>query len=110
MKKEKINKIKNKTSIDLDSPFDLTKNTSVIVQGMTGKLGLFYTEAMKKYGTNIVAGVTPEKGGSIVNGTPIYNTIQEALNKHSSNKLTHAAKKENSVSYNHADGSVQYFV
>ncbi|MHA1822044.1 MAG: succinate--CoA ligase subunit alpha [Promethearchaeota archaeon] len=59
----------------------LNKNTRVIVQGITGKQGRFHTQAMLEYGTKIVAGVTPGKGGEKVYGIPVYNTIEEALIK-----------------------------
>ncbi len=51
----------------------------VIVQGMTGKFGSHHTRLMIEYGTNIVAGVTPGKGGQSFEGVPIYDTIQEAV-------------------------------
>jgi succinyl-CoA synthetase alpha subunit len=50
----------------------------VLVQGMTGRYGSTHSELMMKYGTNIVAGVTPGKGGQEVLGVPIYNTVKEA--------------------------------
>jgi len=59
-----------------------TKQTPVIVQGITGHQGSFHTNVMKKYGTNIVAGVTPGKGGQTVHGVPVYNTIADALAEH----------------------------
>lgn len=59
------------------------KNTKVIVQGITGRQGSFHTKLMLEYGTNIVAGVTPGKGGTKVYGVPVYDTVEEALNKHS---------------------------
>lgn len=54
----------------------------VIVQGITGHHGAFHTEQMLKAGTNIVAGVTPGKGGETVHGIPVYNTVKEAVDKH----------------------------
>jgi len=57
------------------------KETRVIVQGITGKNGLFHTMQCKSYGTKIVAGVTPGKGGLQVNGIPVFNSIAEAVNK-----------------------------
>ena len=53
-------------------------NTRVIVQGMTGKQGMFHTEQMLKYGTQIVAGVTPGKGGQTVLGVPVFDSVEEA--------------------------------
>ena len=55
----------------------LDKNTKCAVQGVTGKQGSFHTEQMIKYGTNIVAGTSPGKGGQEINGVPIYNSIAE---------------------------------
>ena len=51
----------------------------VIVQGITGKFGAFHTQQMLAYGTNIVAGVTPGKGGQKLEGVPIYETMSEAV-------------------------------
>lgn len=51
----------------------------VIVQGMTGSFGSVHTRLMREYGTNIVAGVTPGKGGQVFEGVPIYNTMDEAV-------------------------------
>jgi succinyl-CoA synthetase alpha subunit len=58
------------------------KNTRVISQGITGKLGSFATERMQAYGTNVVAGVTPGKAGTEINGVPVYDTVMEALREH----------------------------
>lgn len=52
----------------------------VIVQGITGAYGSLHTRNMMSYGTNVVAGVTPNKGGQTFEGVPIYNTMQEAVN------------------------------
>ncbi len=60
----------------------LDKNTKVIVQGITGKEGSFHTKLMLEYGTNIVAGVTPGKGGLEVHGVPVYDTMEEAVAAH----------------------------
>ncbi len=54
------------------------EKTKVLVQGITGTQGSYHSKYMKQYGTNIVAGVTPGKGGEEVNGVPVYNTIQKA--------------------------------
>lgn len=56
------------------------KNTRLLVQGITGREGAFHTEQMKDYGTNIVAGVTPGKGGDWVHGIPVFDTVKEAIN------------------------------
>ena len=54
------------------------ENTRVVVQGITGRDGSFHTRQMVDYGTNIVAGVTPGKGGQDLDGIPIYDTLDEA--------------------------------
>ena len=56
------------------------KNTKVIVQGITGKTALFHTKQMLEYGTNIVGGTSPGKGGSEVEGVPVFNTVLDAVN------------------------------
>lgn len=61
------------------------ENTVAIVQGITGKEGSFHTELMLEYGTRIVAGVTPGKGGTEVKGVPVYDTVKETKRKHSPN-------------------------
>ncbi len=61
------------------------ENTRVIVQGITGTQGSLNTRLMMEYGTNIVAGVTPGKGGTEVHGVPVYDTVEEAREKHSPN-------------------------
>ena len=61
------------------------ENTRAIVQGITGYQGKFHTERMLKYGTKIVAGVTPGKGGSEVFGVPVYNSVREAVNEADAN-------------------------
>jgi succinyl-CoA synthetase alpha subunit len=57
----------------------LNKNTRVLVQGMTGKAGRAQTAWMREYGTNIVAGVSPGKGGTLVEGIPVFDTVAEAV-------------------------------
>ncbi len=57
----------------------VNKNTRVLVQGITGREGSFHTKLMLEYGTRIVAGVTPGKGGTIVHGVPVYDTVKEAI-------------------------------
>lgn len=61
------------------------KDTRVIVQGITGRQGSFHTKLMLEYGTKIIAGVTPNKGGQEVYGIPVYDTILEALKYHDVN-------------------------
>jgi succinyl-CoA synthetase alpha subunit len=60
----------------------VNKNTKVIVQGATGKLGSRQTKLMLDYGTDIVAGVTPGKGGVQVYGLPVYDSVIEAIDVH----------------------------
>lgn len=57
----------------------INKNTRLIVQGMTGREGQFHTGQMLAYGTNVVAGVTPGRGGQTVHDVPVYNTVREAV-------------------------------
>lgn len=61
------------------------KKTRVVVQGITGKEGSFHAEQMIAYGTNVVAGVTPGKGGKKHLKVPVFNTLQEAVNKTKAN-------------------------
>ena len=56
--------------------------TRVIVQGITGTVGSFQSKVMLDYGTNVVAGVTPGKGGESVHGIPVYDLVQEAVDAH----------------------------
>ena len=63
----------------------IDENSRVIVQGITGNEGRFHAEAMLSYGTKIVAGVTPGKGGQQVQGMPVYNTVSEAVQNHGAN-------------------------
>ncbi|MBW9222108.1 succinate--CoA ligase subunit alpha [Methanothermococcus sp. SCGC AD-155-C09] len=63
----------------------LDKNTKAIVQGITGKQGSFHTKNMLDYGTNIVAGVTPGKGGMNIHGVPVYDTVKETVEYHDAN-------------------------
>ncbi|MDP4161480.1 MAG: succinate--CoA ligase subunit alpha [Bacillota bacterium] len=57
----------------------INKDTKVIVQGITGSTALFHTKQMLEYGTKIVGGTTPGKGGMEVEGVPVFNTVQEAV-------------------------------
>ncbi|RLG99418.1 succinate--CoA ligase subunit alpha [Candidatus Bathyarchaeota archaeon] len=61
------------------------KETKAIVQGITGTQGSFHTRLMLEYGTKIVAGVTPGKGGMEVHGVPVYDTVKEAMENHEAN-------------------------
>ncbi|MDL2315984.1 succinate--CoA ligase subunit alpha [Desulfovibrio sp. OttesenSCG-928-A18] len=57
------------------------EDTRVLVQGLTGREGMFHAERMLEYGTKIVAGVTPGKGGQRVHGVPVFNTVAEAVER-----------------------------
>ena len=57
----------------------ISENSKVVVQGITGTQGMFHTKIMIEYGTNIVAGVTPGKGGQEVYGIPVFNEMKEAI-------------------------------
>ncbi len=57
----------------------INKETKVLVQGITGRDGAFHTSKMKDYGTNIVGGISPGKGGSDVGGIHVFNTVEEAV-------------------------------
>jgi succinyl-CoA synthetase alpha subunit len=59
----------------------ISRNTRVIVQGITGENGKFHTAQMLAYGTKVVGGVTPGKGGQTVEGVPVFNTVSEAVRK-----------------------------
>lgn len=61
------------------------KQTRAIVQGITGNQGSFHTKLMREYGTQIVAGVTPGKGGTSAQGLPVYDTVAAALEKTDAN-------------------------
>lgn len=60
----------------------VNRETRVLVQGITGREGQFHTQQMLAYGTKIVAGVTPGKGGTEVLGVPVYDTVKEAVKNH----------------------------
>ena len=59
----------------------IDKNTKVITQGITGATGLFHAQGARKYGTQMVGGVTPGKGGTAIDGFPIFDTVEEAVAK-----------------------------
>jgi succinyl-CoA synthetase alpha subunit len=61
------------------------KNTRLIVQGITGREGSFHAKACQEYGTKVVGGVTPGKGGTIHEGWPVFNTVEEAVKETGAN-------------------------
>jgi succinyl-CoA synthetase alpha subunit len=63
----------------------IDENTRVVVQGITGSEGTFHTQKMQEYKTNVVAGVTPGKGGATHLGVPVYNTVEEAVKEQGAN-------------------------
>ena len=63
----------------------VNENTRLLVQGITGREGTFHTQQAIAYGTKVVAGVTPGKGGSTVDGVPVFNTVHESKEKTGAN-------------------------
>lgn len=63
----------------------VNKSTRLIVQGLTGKEGTFHAKQMVEYGTNVVGGVTPGKGGTIHEGIPVFNTVADAVKEAGAN-------------------------
>ncbi len=61
------------------------KNTKVITQGITGSTGLFHAQKAREYGTQMVGGVTPGKGGTEIDGFPVFDTVEEAVEKTGAN-------------------------
>lgn len=61
------------------------ENSRIVVQGITGREGSFHTEQMLQYGTRVTAGVTPGKGGQQTLGVPVYNSVDEAVNREGAN-------------------------
>lgn len=61
------------------------KNTKVVTQGMTGKSGWYHTSACREYGTNMVAGVSPGKGGTEVEGIPVFDSVETAVSETGAN-------------------------
>ena len=63
----------------------IDKDTRLIVQGITGKEGSFHAQSCKEYGTNLVGGVTPNKGGTSILDVPVFNTVKEAVSETKAN-------------------------
>ncbi|MEM4293777.1 MAG: succinate--CoA ligase subunit alpha [Thermoplasmata archaeon] len=61
------------------------ENTKVLIQGITGHQGTFHCRAMRAFGTKVVGGVTPGKGGMVVEGVPVFNTVKECVEKTGAN-------------------------
>src|SRR5918912_4290354 len=61
------------------------KSTRLVVQGITGKEGTFHTKQMVEYGTNVVGGVTPGKGGTTHEGISVFNTVADAVREQGAN-------------------------
>ena len=59
----------------------INKDTKVITQGITGATGLFHAQGAREYGTRMVGGVTPGKGGTVIDGFPVYDTVRDAVAK-----------------------------
>src|SRR4030042_2896657 len=55
------------------------KNTKLLVQGITGSEGSFHTQRCREFGTKVVAGVTPGKGGTTFEGTPVFNAVEQVV-------------------------------
>ncbi len=63
----------------------INKNTKLVVQGITGRDGAFHASKMKEYGTNVVAGVSPGKGGETMHGIPVFDSVEDAVQKTGAN-------------------------
>lgn len=88
------------------------KTTRLVVQGITGREGEFHTRRMIEYGTNVVAGVTPGKGGGWVNGVPVFDTIKEAVAATGANTsvIFVPARFAPDAMYEAADGGISLIV
>src|ERR1700722_6301024 len=63
----------------------VNKNTKLLVQGITGSQGSFHAKGCRDYGTQVVGGVTPGRGGQTFEGFPVFNTVEEAVKKTGAN-------------------------
>ena len=90
----------------------INKDTRLLVQGITGRDGSFHTQQMLKYGTKVVAGVTPGKGGMEVEGVPVFNSAVEAVKKTAANTsvIFVPAKFAVSAVYEAIDAGIQLVV
>ncbi len=90
----------------------INNNTKLLVQGITGRDGSFHTRQMLDYGTNVVAGVTPGKGGMEVEGVPVFNFLSEAVKKTEANTsvIFVPARFSSSAIYEAADAGIKLIV
>jgi succinyl-CoA synthetase alpha subunit len=90
----------------------VNKDTRLVVQGMTGREGLFHTKQMLAYGTKVVAGVTPGKGGEWVEGVPVFDTVKTAVDSTGANcaLLFVPARFAPDAMYEAADAGIQLIV
>jgi len=90
----------------------IDEKTKVIVQGITGRDGSFHAKQMKQYGTNVVAGVSPGKGGQEIDGIPVYNSMKQAVKETSANTsiIFVPAKFAVDAIYEAADSDVKLIV
>ena len=90
----------------------INNNTRLLVQGITGREGSFHTRQMLDYGTNVVAGVTPGKGGMEVEGVPVFNSLSEAVKKTEANTsvIFVPARFSSSAIYEAADAGIKLIV
>jgi len=90
----------------------VNKDTRLLVQGMTGREGLFHTKQMIAYGTKVVAGVTPGKGGEWVEGVPVFDTVKAAVDSTGANTalLFVPARFAPDAMYEDADAGIKLIV
>jgi len=90
----------------------IDEKTKVIVQGITGRDGSFHAKQMKQYGTNVVAGISPGKGGQEIDGIPVYNSMQQAVKETSANTsiIFVPAKFATDAIYESADSGIKLIV